>query len=508
MAVEILILSGARQGDRVVLDATSFRAGTDPGCDVRFDPRAEACGDGRSASFALMEDGWYIVRTAGSVIVNQKQAAGITRIRSGDIVRLSENGPDFSFSIAAAAVAARKEPLSPHATTRDTAGARRPLEPPAVAPADPLPAPGAMVPAPPSFPATITPPPQGPAEMMTFVRQEAPKATKERWVLWVVAGIGGCAVLALMIGVFALLIRAMAPGPANVNVTVNTQPANTPGDQGASLPKQPESSPQRTSQPATDASKSVQAPEERLAKQIKDAVFLVQVEKAGRFWALFSCCAIGKNTLLTTAREALLLDEERDNPDLAWKAWITNQENGLKLAVKDIYVNSVYLSMADKPDNMIYYDFALMTVAEDLPQVLQLASTRELDELDEGLTVYCCSFGRKREKITKHDTFKQQLVEMKILAITEQPESSAHHRRLQMKGKLLNADIGMPILNDQGKIVALYADATQPAGMEEIHLAPVLIPEIINAGLRQRDGNIWIKPGVQKSGASEAKDKR
>ena len=513
MAVEIHILSGARQGDRVVVDATSFRAGTDSACDVLFDPRAEACAEGRSASFLLMEDGWYMVRTAGSVIVNQKQAAGITRIRSGDIVRLSENGPDFSFSITTGAVAAHKEPLSPQTVRREITGPQQPPALQPVAPAGPSPAPATIVPAPPSFPAQSAPSAQSPAEIMTFVRQDAPKPSQERWALWVVAGIAACAVLVLLMGVFVLLIHGVASGPRDsISIVVNPQSPIAPhpeqGDKGDAPAKPSASSTQQTPQSATEALTPAKSPEERLAKQIKDAVYLVQVEKGGRFWTIFSCCAVGKNVLLTSAREAALLDEERNNPDLQWKAWITNPENGLKLAVKDIYVNSLYLSMADKPDNMIYYDFGLMTVAEDLPKALELASAHDLDELDEGLKVYSCSFGRGRERITKHDPFQQQLVELKISAISQPPDSSASRGLMRMTGKLPNADIGTPVLNDRAKIVAIYGDATQPAGMEEIHLAPVLIPEIISAGLKQRDGNIWIAPDVRKNGASEAKEKR
>ena len=46
-----------------------------------------------------MEDGWYIVHTTGDIIINHRAVAGPTRIRSGDVVRMSERGPDFSFSI-------------------------------------------------------------------------------------------------------------------------------------------------------------------------------------------------------------------------------------------------------------------------------------------------------------------------------------------------------------------------------------------------------------------------
>ncbi|HEY4760509.1 MAG TPA: FHA domain-containing protein, partial [Thermoguttaceae bacterium] len=101
MAVEILILSGVRQGERVVLDATNFRAGSSPDCAVFFDPLQDTSTANRSASFRLMEDGWYMVHTTGTILINQRTVSGPTRIRSGDVVRMSECGPDFSFCIVA-----------------------------------------------------------------------------------------------------------------------------------------------------------------------------------------------------------------------------------------------------------------------------------------------------------------------------------------------------------------------------------------------------------------------
>ncbi len=101
MAVEILILSGVRQGERVVLDATNFRVGTNPDCAVFFDPLLDTTTANRSASFRLMEDGWYIVHTTGTILINHRAVTGPTRIRSGDVVRMSESGPDFSFRIVA-----------------------------------------------------------------------------------------------------------------------------------------------------------------------------------------------------------------------------------------------------------------------------------------------------------------------------------------------------------------------------------------------------------------------
>ena len=65
MAVEILILSGARQGERLVLDRREFRVGSEPNCEVRFDVERDSAVKGRSAWFRLQEDGWQLRSTGG-----------------------------------------------------------------------------------------------------------------------------------------------------------------------------------------------------------------------------------------------------------------------------------------------------------------------------------------------------------------------------------------------------------------------------------------------------------
>ncbi|OHB69900.1 MAG: hypothetical protein A2V70_00275 [Planctomycetes bacterium RBG_13_63_9] len=100
MAAEIRILSGARKGEKIVLDGTEFRAGADTRCDVYFDPRSDPPAKNRSVSLWLTSDGWFIRSTGvGEVLLNQTPIVGEAQLRSGDLVRLSDRGPDFSISL-------------------------------------------------------------------------------------------------------------------------------------------------------------------------------------------------------------------------------------------------------------------------------------------------------------------------------------------------------------------------------------------------------------------------
>lgn len=128
MSVEIFILSGARAGEQIILDATEFRVGGEPNCEVVFDPRQDLPAKGRSAAFRLMDDGWYVSRTGiGELLVNQEVVTGRARIRSGDVLRMSNEGPDLVFSLVSHATAVAAVP----GRTPDMQSASR-TSPPAV----------------------------------------------------------------------------------------------------------------------------------------------------------------------------------------------------------------------------------------------------------------------------------------------------------------------------------------------------------------------------------------
>ena len=103
MAIEIVILSGARQGERLEFDKDTFFVGDSRGDEIRFDVSADPGARDRRVEFRKYEDGWKI-RSVGNqpVVVNYAEVHGETPVRSGDIVRMSDAGPDFSFALTAA----------------------------------------------------------------------------------------------------------------------------------------------------------------------------------------------------------------------------------------------------------------------------------------------------------------------------------------------------------------------------------------------------------------------
>ncbi len=182
------------------------------------------------------------------------------------------------------------------------------------------------------------------------------------------------------------------------------------------------------------------------------------------------------------------------------------------MAVEDIYISTLLATLEDKPNNWKYYDVALLTVADELPNTIPLASNEEIDELKEGLPIYCAGFTHEGEKITEFDSFQPQVMSGKIYLIKAPPDLPSHPILLQIKGKILKNTFGSPIVNAQGKVVAIYGDAMQPQSnaekyLPEIHYATVLNLEFINLGLNRKYGKLWTSPDLY-GNVSKAKDEK
>ena len=54
-------------------------------------------------SFVSRTDGWYVRCAGGEMSINGRRVVGATHVRSGDVIRMSESGPEFSFRIVAGA---------------------------------------------------------------------------------------------------------------------------------------------------------------------------------------------------------------------------------------------------------------------------------------------------------------------------------------------------------------------------------------------------------------------
>lgn len=481
MAVEILILSGARQGERLLLEAREFRAGDDPACEVFFDPQKDSSARDRGALFRLADDGWWIERTgAGDLYVNQEPVVGKTRIRSGDLVRMSERGPDFSFGIVTQATA------SPRAAGARAEEAALPSGLVPAAPAKPSPQPAPTLP--PALPSASA---SQPASGSPSVSAAEPW----RHAFWAVVGLAACVLLLVPVSIFtvARLMGPSGPPAPSVESAVPTtvqpgsqpaEPRPEPADLGpAAEPARPER--ETRSEPASPPADAWSD----LGERVRDAVYLIQVEVGGgsgeHSLPFATCCAIGEDTLLVSAREACFLAKWRKQD--GYKIWVANPAKEIREEVREIRVHRDFAKLAAEPSgDWIFVNLGLVTVEGRLPKVLSLASPDELSGLRVGLDVAC--FGFTFEEVDKIlDTLDPRLTRAKVY------EPSL----FQLKAKIPPNAYGSPIVNAQGKILGVYGNpAPEDTPVKDLHYATVVDRGAIDAWLERRDADIWVDPPI------------
>ena len=488
MAVEILILSGARQNDRITLDGREFRVGSDPGCEVFLDPRRDGAIRGRSARFRLQEDGWYVRCAGGEMSINGRRAVGATHVRSGDVIRMSESGPDFSFHIVAGAKASAAKTLAT-ATTSPLPlgeGARASVAVPTASPLPPGEAP---------VMASQVAQPNADNSLADSPHLRHVPARDRQWVVWVVGGLAA--------GILTLIVVRLVFPPSTVIVNVGQPGAATPPippihvhvDE-PSTPQPPVSTP-KSPGVGGDAGETPPGPTKPPvdpAAQVEEAVFLLQAEKDGHLWPFATCVAIGGDTLLTTAREAAQLAKWRE--ERGFKVWVTRQADDFKEEAQDIRVSALFASLADKAGDWIYADLGLLTVRAKLPKIAALASTEELVKVKSGVPVVCVGFAHEGEMIADSDNFRPRRSAGNVFVITGSHDLPGQPRLLHVRAQVLKNAYGSPVIDADGKIIGLYGEAIpESKGLKNLHYVTLVNPEMVDLWLSHRGAKsdkIWL----------------
>jgi Trypsin-like peptidase domain len=236
------------------------------------------------------------------------------------------------------------------------------------------------------------------------------------------------------------------------------------------------------------------------------------VEKADHYWPFVTCVAVGQDTLLTAARYATDLADMRDK-DL-FKVWVTRPadsrtSNGaavkfsFKARVKDIRVLAPYAVLSEKAESAErrFVDVALLTVEGALPKVAPLASSRELDAVDEGFPVHCFGFTHEGRKMTHYDSdrLKPRMTDGSVYLIGSAPPKlhlPGEPKLLQVQAEIPKNSYGSPVVNGDGNIMGLYSDAlpeerSQP--VKNLHYVTMINRELVDCWLRDRDNaRIWV----------------
>jgi hypothetical protein len=510
MAVEIHILSGVRRHERIALDCRAFQVGCDPNCEVFFDPKKDAAARGRTVKFRLQEGGWFVRCSGGDMWIGTKPIAGATHIRSGDTIRMSATGPEFSFNIVAAAN------VSPGKTPSDEVAAT-PIPGGSAVSGHSI---GAMV-SPAESQASglslATPTPHNANPQTTSAETTPVKGRDRQQLLWVAGGVA-VAILAM------IALRAVFfPSPVN-NIIINPPPsppvppvvANDPDRKKGTVKRKERTDTRETGDPRDHATPTPVAagdetikPKEQVrptidpVAQLDGAIFLIVAEKKGQFYRHATCVAVGKDTLLTTAYDAMDLAEMRHKGSC--KIWVIRPAGNLKFSFKseihDIRVLVPYAALSEKSPksaDLNFLDIGLLTVKDPLPKIAPLASSKELNQVAKGLPVHCLGFACEDEdrELTSFDKPEPRLTRAKVRTKETATKLPGQPGLLHVRGQMPKDAYGSPVINDAGKIVGLYSDAVpkeKSGGIDNLHYVTVLNLEQINLWLRDRDNaTIWV----------------
>lgn len=516
MGVEIHILSGSRQGRQLELELDEFRVGGEVFCDVFFDPAADPAAKDRAALLQRTEEGWYIRNVGGGeLLLNEQAVSGRMRIRSGDIVRLSDRGPDFSFEIVPAKMAIR-DGL--------TAGQSPPAK--AAAPAASDSNVTEMPPATISVIAATDVLQSGVTAESTLAPLPPPRRESNARTFFLVAGALGSILLLSAIVLLALFATRSHDAASDAVAAAAKQQSKTPETTHPTIEKPPlpisaGESQSLANTPSGDAEKQPPAPPadiaqstpatapqadpkdfwETVARRFDKTIWLIEVgDEQGKFVYPFATAfAVGEHVLATTASVAEELNKFRAK---GWKISATNAALNKAATITAIRIHAVHADLAGDRERGIYVDLAVLDTLESLGDTVSLATEEELAALDTGAELACVGISHSGDAIKPDDVQRQKSLAPEafcgqlFLRTMLDPKSPSSPRLLHFKSQLGENMYGSPIVDRNGRVVAVFAETA--AGGEGKHLglnyAPMLDPALIRMAVEGKDDKFWIKP--------------
>lgn len=475
MAVEILVLTGNRRGERYRTEQGQFLVGGNPQCDFLFDTELDSGARDRQVAFAFEETGWTLQNTGdGDILLNNRPVIGAVRVRSGDVVRLSHSGPDFSFQVTsavgsqnAAALPTGQDAALPHAP----ASARAPSPP------------------------TTTP----------FIAQSV-----------TATALGAAVILLICLATWSVLKARARPAPIAMpsRPTVNEEPPPQPQSENAGDEISPTTTKQASDDPRVDPGMDVQTPEPgpspqptpvvaddpwfKLQDALRSSVYLLAVEqpKTEATWTFASGCAIGDRTIMTSGN---VIAELADFQNKGWTIWAINESANIKTEITSLLVHAGYQKTTSEPEERIYFDIGLAGVAGPLPASASLATPESLSQLEPGYVIACIGFPRQAETLTRFDSHEPELFPAKVFIVTTLPPAPGP-RLLHFRADISVKPYGGALVTPDGRVCAVYAESaaipSDGAGDLKIHYAPVVDRELIDAGLTGTARDVWITPHI------------
>ncbi len=557
--IALRFLSGSGLGQCHYVTGDCVTVGTDPTCDLRI--AAGDCDTGQRCCVQILTSpsGWYLNNLGSSTVaINHSIAAGETRLKSGDVIRLSLAGPDMMFSVVA------------EEDRRSLAG--RPI----VADRDPL------------------PPTSGPAPP----EMQRAASDKSRTPLHLGAGVVALALVSLMVVALALIVSAMrsrtmpaeeeaaakdsatkavavatlsvqsipeqlvdkgrrweldlseyvspaqpdayqfrpvghlplgmqldaesgrvswtpgesqAPGSYAVEFEVRSKAADAVQTAAFTLQVRAVDTPPAAAppdpkpvvrQPPADPEPGVQQPPPPTT-QWADALYLLVIEEpmSGTVFPFAVGFAVRDDLLLTSGVVVQELAQARDKGRAVFAINCVSQDQA---DVTALYLHPDFLSLQDRPEEQLYRDIGAVQLSDGKHSVAPLARAADATSFEQGAPLECVTPEFEAEPLTKFDNIAPSRHAAKIYMVTRgggaglPPESRP--RLLALIGTLPKNAYGSPIIDARGQVVAVYvekadlSDNKSLAGLADRYHYALCLDAV--AGLLEGDGlDAWrLKP--------------
>jgi hypothetical protein len=468
MRVSLCVLSGSRRGEYVELDADEFCVGGEPSCDVYFRPESDAAARGVCVRLRRDDDGWRISLVSGrGSLVNQQILESTLPIRSGDIVRLSPDGPDFRFSVVTVLASdhSGSAPLSAgRQLGKDAATATASGQSPkfSLATAAMIVAAVALVLV---VVALLSLPPKEPSKPVGLVDPKPPVTTPS----------GKPAVPA---PTSAPTPSADSPPPSKPAAPSPSQPP--PADKKKPLPVVQEPSPARPVEVG---------PTPRILPETTSPLVVLAIgSEDNKVLQPFAvACAVeqdGREMLLTTGRIARIMALFPQQYYAIVPGGAETKPTVVELKQGQIFLHRLYADNVEPEvrDAAQYFDVGILLPAGKLPlgTACRVASRAKVEGIKSGTGLRCWTAEKPRDISFAQGAIRdgqfrlqvrQQPVQLSraILLWKENDEdrSTADRRLFELDGPPADFLEGSPLLDSEGEIVAMYSKWPAAAGEEQ-----------------------------------------
>jgi hypothetical protein len=441
------VLNGGLGGRAFQFDRVEVRLGRHPSCQVVFDAQRDDSVGRWHAHLRPEGNGWSVENLhENGTFLNGQPVTDKALVRSGDLIRLSRDGPEIRLTFIEQPV--RPAAMAPHASANPMAASPVLL--------------GAPVPS-----------------SMSAMHHGRSRLPANAWL-------GVSAVGIVAVSLLAILVSAKLAGKNKSSPTPRAPSDNS---------KSPES---RTSQavPATQRPESQQKesdtelrkPDQRqpdawqiVERRNRRAVYAVAAEDpSGLMWPLGTATAIRTDFLVTTASLATQMETLRRE---GWKTWALGSEANSGKEIATIQLHIGFVKSSEKPEQQSFFDLALLSTKGTASEVSELASDEELNALDArqpfGCLIISLPIGDKTdptEPLDRFDGLVASITPGKIQGLLQLSRDPGAPRMLLLPASMPNHIWGSPVYNANGKLVAVCTEAAQKTdtGQVRLNYAPLV----------------------------------